>query len=460
MIQNDSISTVLKSIIFLPEYNEVLFDELASSPLLLDNEKQWVTYIKKTWEDTGQPPTIPLLELNYPQISQFRLYDVSALDSESFSIYLRSFFIARNERQISQRLVEMSTKIMQDGMSPDMPETLYDILSSSSSKQDVYESPFDTVKKTYLDRKSRPKGLKTYIQAIDDEIGGMNEGTLNTILGFVASFKTTLALNIVYNNIVQDGYKVCFISLEMTKSEVLQNLLARHSYDKKFSQYPFISAKAIRTTSLSDDEEDYLFSEVVADFDQYKSNLIIYDQTDFTDASPLEIERAFDYADTVTGGLNAFVIDYLQLLKFSGESRRDEKETMNAYMRFFQGQTINFLHKKRQVTGIVLVQANRDGYLRAIRNNGEYDLRAIAEANEVERSSYRVFTAFSDENLKLSKEIKIGLIKHRGGSNISPPISAFTEPSAYVIGDVQGFDSMMSTSDFASMFDGDTFSVF
>lgn len=459
MPQQDSISVVIKSLIFLPEHNEVLFDEILNSGLLLENEKQWVQYIDKTWRDTGQPPTIPLIEMAFPQVVQFRLFELPALDYESFSVYMRSFFKSRGDRQISQKLMEMSSKIIQEGMSPDVADTVYDILSSSKTKEE-YVSPFEDVKRSYMERKTRPSGLKTYIQSIDEEVGGMNEGTLNTILGFVASFKTTFSLNIVYNGIVNDGYNICFISLEMTKQEVLSNLLARHSYDKKFSKFPFLSAKAIRTTSLTEEEEEYYFDEVVKDFDQYKSKLMIFDQTDFTDMSPLEIERAFETADRTLGGLNAFFIDYLQLLKFSGDSRRDEKETMNAYMRFFQGQTINFLHKKRQVTGVVLVQANREGYLRAVRNNGEYDLRAIAEANEVERSSYRVFTCFADESLKLSKEIKIGLIKHRGGANISPPISAFSEPSAYVIGDVPGFDSMMSTSDFASMFDGDTFSAF
>lgn len=450
----ENVKILLKSLIKSTEFNEVVFQELLSSPSILPIEKEWFQYVRDVWQTTGTPPTEQLIEMQFPQLRQLPSFsEVNVLSQESLSVFLRTFMKDRQDQSLAKKLVELSIQISSSGLNQDIQEQVYDVLSTTvNTSNDTYENPFDTMRNRYEIRKTRPKGLRTYIQAVDEEIGGMNEGTLNTILGFTGSFKTTFATNIVYNNIVHDGYNIVLISLEMTKDEVISNLVCRHSYDSKFTQFPFISPKKLRNTELTEEQESFLFDVVKADFDNYKKNLIIYDQSDFTDASPLEIERKLEEADRELGHINAFIVDHIGLLKFSGEARKNEYETMNFYMRFFQGQCVNFLHKKRQVTGIVLVQANREGYLRAIRNDGEYDLRAIAEANEVERSSYRVFSVFSSEDLKLSKELKIGLIKHRGGSTISPPVNVFCEPDAYVIGDIQGFNQMMSPNEFSSMF--------
>lgn len=456
-MEQDSILPIIKATLSTDvDHLSVVFQELDGCPYILDNERSWIEYIKHTIQSTHIAPTEQLLEIKFPQIKQLNLDSVESLSVESLNVYLRQFIKSRQDRFFSQSLMEISYEVSKGGLTDELQDKAFKLVTATrtNQKEEGYSNPFDTFIQEYKERKLKPKGLKTYIQSLDEEIGGMNVGTVNTIMGFVGSFKTTFAMNIVYNNIVHEGYKVCVVSLEMTKNELLNNLVARHSYDQKFNKKPFISSKKIRNTSLSDEEEDVIFNEVFLDFSQYKDNLHILDQSDFTTFSELEFEYQFDLADQALNGMDAFIVDHIGLLKYAGEqSRRNEFEVMNAYMRFFQGQTVNFLHRGRQVTSIILAQANRDGYLRAIRNDGNYDLRAISEANEIERSSYRVFSVFTDENLKLSKELKVGLIKHRGGSTLSAPVSCFCEPDAGVIGDVTGFHSMPSAQEFADVFD-------
>lgn len=442
---------IVRSFIHLPQFDEVLFDELIQSQYVTLQEKEILKYIQDVFSKTGYMPTEQILESNFPALSQgTSLQDFVVLDQDSLAVEVGLFFEERKKEYLAKEVVSLSLLISNDGITNDVHDRLYAILSSiSSNVNSSYEDPFDYFVDYYQNQKSKPKGLKFYIQSVDEVVGGLNAGTLNTIMGYTGSFKSTLALNLIYNNIVKENYKICLITLEVPKNQVVTNLLSRHSYDSKFDKYPYIPHKKIRETSLDPDMESYLFQEVYSDFQQYKNNLVIFDQTDFNQITPLEIEKALDRADRLLDGLDAFIIDHIGLLKFSSDSRRDEKEIMNEYMRFFQGQCVNFLHKGRSVTGIVLAQANRDGYLRAIRNNGDYDLRAISDANEIERSSYRVFSVYQDPDLLLSKEIKIGLIKHRDGPLIIPSVSVFCEPEAYVIGDVDGFNTMPSMEEFS-----------
>lgn len=96
---------------------------------------------------------------------------------------------------------------------------------------------------------------------------------------------------------------------------------------------------------------------------------------------------------------------------------------------------------------MVAAQANREGWARAVKNQGAYDLRAIAEANELEKSSIVVLSIYTDENLKLAKEANMCLLKNRYGPVIVDPVAIKFDPEMYNVGSEDADQKIMMSSD-------------
>ena len=103
---------------------------------------------------------------------------------------------------------------------------------------------------------------------------------------------------------------------------------------------------------------------------------------------------------------------------------------------------------------LVLAQSNRDGFKRAQKLNGAYDLRAISEANELERSAMKVYSIYTSEDLKLAKEAEMQCLKNRTGETMMDPLSVFVDPVTYVAGEeVEGFNDVVSADELGGLFD-------
>ena len=81
------------------------------------------------------------------------------------------------------------------------------------------------------------------------------------------------------------------------------------------------------------------------------------------------------------------------------------------------------------------VQTNRQGLQRAQRRNGKYDLQAISDLNEVERSSFYCIFMYTSDDMKLLQETKIMLLKHRLGALVTEPVSISFNPAVFVVGE-------------------------
>ena len=102
-------------------------------------------------------------------------------------------------------------------------------------------------------------------------------------------------------------------------------------------------------------------------------------------------------------------------------------------------------------------QTNREGWKRAVKRGGVYDLTALAEVNEGERASSVVMSIYVDENMKAAKEAKVQLHKVRFGPGIADPVSVFVDGDAYIFGEeVAGFGAMPSSDDFDALFSDST----
>lgn len=292
------------------------------------------------------------------------------------------------------------------------------------------------------------------------------EGSPTYVVNQFITHNTTFATNIGYNNAYKMGYNVVFVSLEVPKEDIIFNVLSRHSFDTKFGKYPYVGHDKIRKCLLSEEEEEFVFDTVLTDFEEEsKGDLIILDETDFSEFSFPEIRKKLEEVDDrIDGGIDAIIWDNANLFKFSSMEDRwgmSQYDIVNEYVSWIRQLSIKWLKDKetgeyRQLVNIILAQANRKGWQKAVRRNGKYDLTAIAEANELERAAYRVFSIFTDENLKQSKECKLQILKNRSGPTIYEPVSVFADPEPYVIGDeLSGFDDTISTDSFDDVFGDD-----
>lgn len=82
------------------------------------------------------------------------------------------------------------------------------------------------------------------------------------------------------------------------------------------------------------------------------------------------------------------------------------------------------------------VQTNREGWKRAKKRDGKYDIAAISDLNEVERSSTYVVFLYTTEDMRMTQETKMTLAKNRLGSLLVEPVVTTFNPTVMVVGDI------------------------
>lgn len=285
------------------------------------------------------------------------------------------------------------------------------------------------------------------------------QGSPTYLIAGCVTHNTTTAVNMLYNNSYKNGFNQVYISLEVPKDDLYYNLLCRHSNDPKFSKFPFLYHDRIRKGMLSEEEEKYLFDVIHPDLQESKGKMIILDETDFNNFSFGEIQTRLEEVDDETpGGIDVVYWDHANLFKFSSGALRNlpPGEVINRYISFIRRLSIRFRRDKenstewRKLANVVLAQANRDGWRRAVKNGGRYSLTALSEANELERASSFVISLFTTEDMKISKEASAQLLKSRYGQTIYDPINIYADPERYIIG---GEESSDQTAVSESMFD-------
>jgi len=94
---------------------------------------------------------------------------------------------------------------------------------------------------------------------------------------------------------------------------------------------------------------------------------------------------------------------------------------------------------ERGLIGILLAQANREGWKKACKRGGKYALDAIAEFSQLEQSSYYIVSLFLDDALRASGEVRMQLLKHRAGNVIEEPFTTLVVPDNFFVGDRSGY---------------------
>ena len=186
--------------------------------------------------------------------------------------------------------------------------------------KDALKNAIDIIDKAFK-RDGKIAGLPTGLKDLDKKLGGLHNSDLIIIAGRPSMGKTALGTNIAFNaaksykeskddlgnNIVIDGGKVAFFSLEMSHEQLASRILAEQSK---------ITSDKMRRTELS--KEDF---KKIAKVSSELENLNI-----FIDDNPIltiptlrararRLKRQYD--------INLIIIDYLQLMSGSSQVRND-----------------------------------------------------------------------------------------------------------------------------------------
>ena len=441
-------------------------------------EIDFLEYMQTSFENSGQFPSENLFRLKFPA-AKINFATVSTIPVEDFRVYIANLIRDKLNKISSNFLYNLTSHVAKNGIDDEVQEYVAEIKKrTGKAKKPDIELRQDG-RHNYLERLKRPLGLKTGISRLDDSIGGMDTGTVTVIAGFTSHYKTMFAMNVAYNNSYHYGYNIAYLTLETPKEVMYDQLLCRHSYDIKFPMCEFIPQDAIRKQILSHDEMDYLFDVIEPDLhapyhardDNGKlmydddSNPItkdrglvtFFDLSDFETFSFEEITNTLETLDDMLDGkLDVVIVDYVQLCKFmeGGASLgSDDNKIINAYIAFFRKLAHGFRSgsQKKQLIVVLLSQINRNSWLKATKNEGRYDLTCLADANELERGAARVITTYTTENMKVTSDAQVQLLKNRHGATLPDPINVFARPDAYVYGEEsdiigQGFGGYLPTN--------------
>ncbi|WP_310485118.1 replicative DNA helicase [Chamaesiphon sp. VAR_48_metabat_403] len=279
----------------------------------------------------GQAKLIQLLERT-----------VSAVNIDSLAVLVMDKYIRRE-------LIKAGTEVTQLGFAADRPleivldESEQQILNLTQARPKQGLTPIkEIVATTYQDIQDRhdqliPPGLTSDFSDLDGMTGGFQRSDLIIIAGRPSMGKTAISLNIAYNMARLHQQPVLVFSLEMSKDQLVQRLIASEAG---------VDSNRLRAGRISQNEWDSVYKAI-----DRISELPIYID-DNASMMVMEMRSQARKIQAEHGGqLGLIMIDYLQLMEGSSDNRVQE---ISKITRSLKG-----LARELQVPLIALSQLSR-----------------------------------------------------------------------------------------------------
>lgn len=187
---------------------------------------------------------------------------------------------------------------IRQGKKSDDPSRLLDIITG-----DVC----DRLQKLSGEDRDLYKGLTTGFSDLDKVLSGLNKSDFILIGARPAMGKTSFALNLARNVAGLSKKRVLFFSLEMTKEQLAQRVLATEAR---------VSSSKMRSGELTADDWTKIGTAISA-----LSDCELY----FDDSSIITVPEMKAKIRRVSGGVDCVVIDYLGLITGTGKSKEQNR---------------------------------------------------------------------------------------------------------------------------------------
>jgi len=312
------------------------------------------------------------------------------------------------QKAVRRRLIKASSEISELGYNEDT--TTQELLekaeaelfsvSDQSLKQDlvsiesILTESFDRMEELHRN-KGALRGVRTGYQDLDNMTAGLQRSDLIILAARPAMGKTTLVTNLAYNIATIAKQSVLFFSLEMSKEQLVDRMLADASG---------VDAWNIRTGNLSDDD----FGKLSEAMGELAEAPIFIDDT--PGLSVLEMRTKARRANHEQP-LGLIIIDYLQLMQGSG---RDNGNRVQEVSEISRG--LKLIARELNVPVIALSQLSRSVESRSPQIPQLADLR---ESGSIEQDADIVMFIYREAyyNPETERENITDLIiaKHRNG---------------------------------------------
>lgn len=219
------------------------------------------------------------------------------------------------------------------------------------------------------------RGLPTGFTGVDQVIGGLQPGTLNTLAALTGFGKTAFALNVAVN-VIQHAKRVLFFSLEMGRNELIQRVLAMEvPIDQMFLRDGDVSkhqlrmlkdrAQGLRQCDFNIDDQTFLLPGIKSKARQMHAR------------KPLDL----------------LVIDYLQMVQATPDGRAKHETRAEEIAKL--SREMKRLARELNIPVLVLAQLNRDVDKRQTK---EPQLSDINESGGIARDSDTVMFIYANED--------------------------------------------------------------
>ena len=317
----EKVSDFLKEDHFVDESNRIIFSTIKNlldknilvSPITLNN------YLPDEKNNFNK--------VNY--LNQLKDSAPSTQNTYNYAKIIYDLHVKRNLIGIAHNIINESSSNVNElveNLIENAENDLYNLTQSGNSDRsfinfsNALKGAVDIISEAYK-REGKIAGVPTGFRDLDKKLGGLHKSDLIIIAGRPSMGKTALGTNIAFNCAIKyqeqkdefnnkkiiDGGKVAFFSLEMSSEQLATRILAEQTK---------ISGDKMRKAELN--KED--FNKIAKTSSNLENlNLIIDDNPVLTiptlRARARRLKRLHD--------INLIIIDYLQLMSSSSNSRND-----------------------------------------------------------------------------------------------------------------------------------------
>jgi replicative DNA helicase len=331
---------------------------------------------------------------------------VQLLDRTVSAVNIDSLAVLVMDKYIRRELIKAGSEVTQLGYAADRPlevildESEQQILNLTQSRPKLGLTPIkEIVATTYQDIQDRhdnivPPGLTSDFSDLDGMTSGFQRSDLIIIAGRPSMGKTAISLNIAYNMAKLHQLPVLVFSLEMSKDQLVQRLIASEAG---------VDSSRLRAGRISPNEWDPVLKAV----DRISELPIFID--DNASMTMMEMRSQARKLQAENGGkLGLIMIDYLQLMEGGGDNRVQE---ISKITRSLKG-----LARELQVPLIALSQLSRSV---EARNNKRPMMSDLRESGSIEQDADLIIMLYRDAYYNpdtVDRDItELIITKHRNG---------------------------------------------
>lgn len=304
-----------------------------------------------------------------------------------------------SERAITRELIGVAHEIAEVGYNPegrdsadilDMAESkVFEIAERRTGESEGPQAVENVLGKT-IDRlealvKSNKEvtGVTTGFTDLNKKTSGLQPSDLIIVAARPSMGKTTFAMNLCENAMLDEEKPVLVFSLEMPSEQIMMRMLASLSR---------VDQTKIRTAQL-DDQDWARISNTMAMLKD-KDNLFIDDSSGLT---PMDVRSRARKLARERGGISLIMVDYLQLMRVPSLSDNRTLEIAEI------SRSLKALAKELNVPVVALSQLNRSLEQRADKRPVNSDLR---ESGSIEQDADLIMFIYRDEVYHENSEYK------------------------------------------------------